>query len=77
MLEIDTLARDCMLMFWTLLPAFPLMERPEMDSVPVHVALIVTDDVVALADAVTAKSCHCEPPAGTSTPVGLFCDRNV
>jgi hypothetical protein len=47
-----------------------------MDSVPVHVALIVTADVVAPTDAVTAKSCHCEPPAGTSTPVGLLCDRN-
>jgi hypothetical protein len=77
MLEIEMLDRDCMLMFWILLPAFPFMDRPEMDSVPVHVALITTPDVVALVDAVTAKSCHCEPPAGTTTPVGLFCDRNV
>ncbi len=40
----------------------PLSARPEMASVPAHVAVIVTADVVALVDTVTKKSIVVEPP---------------
>ncbi|MEX2681694.1 MAG: hypothetical protein Q6373_008840, partial [Candidatus Sigynarchaeota archaeon] len=65
----------CAWMFTARLFGPPLIDRDEIASVPVHVAAIVTADVVALAKMGTLNTCVFVLPAFTVTAAG-FADKS-